>query len=222
MQLKYTIQKERINADDVINFEVSNLVRDYIDVDFNNDYLSKCVWVTAIANLFDENNEHIALIFQQADKNQQVPLVRMHSECLTGDVFHSSRCDCGEQLDETINLMKDKGGVILYLRQEGRGIGLYNKMDAYVLQSQGMDTYQANKHLGFEEDARSFEDAAAMLKALAITDLRLITNNPKKINALKDDFNIVEQVNTALHLKEGNGSYLRSKKSHGKHDLKID
>ncbi|TEW47127.1 GTP cyclohydrolase II RibA [Psychromonas algicola] len=176
----------------------------------------------ATFTMFDENHEHIALIFQQADKNQQVPLVRMHSECLTGDVFHSSRCDCGEQLDETINLMKDQGGVILYLRQEGRGIGLYNKMDAYVLQSQGMDTYQANKHLGFEEDARSFEDAALMLRALEITDLRLITNNPKKINALKDDFNIVEQVNTALHLKEGNSSYLRCKKSHGKHDLKID
>ena len=105
---------------------------------------------------FDENHEHLALIFQQADKTQKAPLVRMHSECLTGDVFHSSRCDCGEQLDETINLMKDRGGIILYLRQEGRGIGLYNKMDAYVLQSQGMDTYQANKHLGFAEDARSF------------------------------------------------------------------
>lgn len=176
----------------------------------------------ATFKMFDENHEHIALIFQQADKNQVAPLVRMHSECLTGDVFHSSRCDCGEQLDETINLMKDQGGVILYLRQEGRGIGLYNKMDAYVLQSQGMDTYQANKHLGFEEDARSFDDAAAMLQALAITDLRLITNNPKKFNALKDDFNIVEQVNTSLHLKDDNGSYLRTKKNHGNHDLKID
>ena len=176
----------------------------------------------ATFTMFDENNEHIALIFKQADKNQQEPLVRMHSECLTGDVFHSSRCDCGEQLDETINLMKDQGGIILYLRQEGRGIGLYNKMDAYVLQSQGMDTYQANKHLGFEEDARSFEDAVTMLKALAIKDLRLITNNPKKINALKGDFNIVEQVNTSLHLKDDNNNYLRTKKNYGKHDLKID
>lgn len=176
----------------------------------------------ATFKMFDENHEHIALIFQQADQKQTAPLVRMHSECLTGDVFHSSRCDCGEQLEETINLMKDQGGIILYLRQEGRGIGLYNKMDAYVLQSQGMDTYQANKHLGFEEDARTFEDATAMLQALNITDLRLITNNPKKINALKDDFNIVEQVNTRLHLKEDNNSYLRTKKHHGKHDLKID
>lgn len=176
----------------------------------------------ATFKMFDEKNEHIALIFQQADKNQKAPLVRMHSECLTGDVFHSSRCDCGEQLDETINLMKDQGGVILYLRQEGRGIGLYNKMDAYVLQSQGMDTYQANKHLGFGEDERSFDDASAMLRALSITDLRLITNNPKKYNALKNDFNIIEQVNTSLHLKDDNDGYLRTKKNHGKHDLKID
>jgi GTP cyclohydrolase II len=162
--------------------------------------------------MLDENHEHIALIFKQADKDQKIPLVRIHSECLTGDVFHSSRCDCGEQLDETINLMKDQGGIILYLRQEGRGIGLYNKMD----------TYQANKHLGFEEDAPSFEDAVTMLQALAITDLRLITNNPKKFNVLKNQFNIVEQVNTSLHLKDDNNSYLRTKKYHGKHDLKID
>lgn len=104
----------------------------------------------------------------------------MHSECLTGDVFHSSRCDCGEQLEETINLMGDAGGIILYLRQEGRGIGLYNKIDAYRLQSQGMDTYEANHHLGFEDDLRDFEEAAQMLKALGVDKIRLVTNNPKK------------------------------------------
>jgi len=169
--------------------------------------------------MFDETHEHIALIFKEADKHQTSPLVRLHSECLTGDVFHSSRCDCGEQLDETINLLKDQGGIILYLRQEGRGIGLYNKMDAYVLQSQGMNTYEANKHLGFAEDARTFEDAEAMLEALGIDTLRLITNNPKKVNALKDRFNIIEQVNTSLHLKGDNESYLQTKKTHGKHDF---
>lgn len=173
-------------------------------------------------SMFDEQHEHLAIIFQQADKKPLAPLVRMHSECLTGDVFHSSRCDCGEQLDESINLMKTQGGVILYLRQEGRGIGLYNKMDAYVLQSQGMNTYEANKQLGFSEDARTFEDAEAMLTALGIKDIRLITNNPKKFNALKNSFNIVEQVNTGLHLKEDNDSYLRSKQMHGKHALKFD
>lgn len=170
---------------------------------------------------FSKDNEHIALIFKNADQEQEAPLVRMHSECLTGDVFNSSRCDCGEQLNETIEMMAEKGGIILYLRQEGRGIGLYNKMDAYVLQSQGMDTYQANTHLGFPEDARSFDHAITMLKAIDVTNIRLITNNPKKVNALKDHINIAEQVNTKLHLKEDNDSYLRAKKKLGNHSLQI-
>ena len=123
--------------------------------------------------------EHVAIIFSQADQQQAAPLVRMHSECLTGDVFHSSRCDCGEQLDETIELMALSGGIILYLRQEGRGIGLYNKIDAYVLQSEGMNTYEANRHLGFEDDQRNFACAIEMLQALQVDQIELITNNPK-------------------------------------------
>tara|TARA_Y100000588_G_scaffold375651_1_gene452267 strand:+ start:698 stop:1297 length:600 start_codon:yes stop_codon:yes gene_type:complete len=168
------------------------------------------------------NKEHIAIIFKQVDQTQSVPLVRMHSECLTGDVFHSSRCDCGEQLEETINLMGDAGGIILYLRQEGRGIGLYNKIDAYRLQSQGMDTYEANHHLGFEDDLRDFEEAAQMLKALGVDKIRLVTNNPKKIRELSSfDITITEVVNTSVHQKDGNEAYLKAKASHGKHSLAI-
>ncbi|MDG3088221.1 GTP cyclohydrolase II [Vibrio hannami] len=168
------------------------------------------------------DKEHVALIFKAADKSDQIPLVRMHSECLTGDVFHSSRCDCGEQLEETINKMGEQGGIILYLRQEGRGIGLYNKIDAYRLQSEGMNTYEANNHLGFGDDLRDFTDASLMLKALGLDKIRLITNNPKKIKDLTDlGIEIEEVVNTSAHVKHGNESYLKAKVSHGKHKLDI-
>ncbi len=166
------------------------------------------------------DKEHIAVIFKHADQNQPAPLVRMHSECLTGDVFHSSRCDCGEQLDETINRMGESGGIILYLRQEGRGIGLYNKIDAYKLQSEGMNTYEANNHLGFGDDLRDFTEAAQMLLALGITNIRLVTNNPKKVKELQEHgISIEEVVNTSAHVKEGNEGYLKAKVSHGKHNL---
>ncbi|TKF30719.1 GTP cyclohydrolase II [Vibrio kanaloae] len=168
------------------------------------------------------DKEHVAVIFKSADKTQDIPLVRMHSECLTGDVFHSSRCDCGEQLDETIRIMGETGGVILYLRQEGRGIGLYNKIDAYRLQSEGMNTYEANHHLGFGDDLRDFTEAAEMLRALGTTKIRLLTNNPKKINELRSfGIEIEEVVKTSAHIKSGNESYLKAKVSHGKHNLDI-
>ncbi|MGF1694541.1 GTP cyclohydrolase II [Vibrio lamellibrachiae] len=170
----------------------------------------------------NSEKEHVALIFKQADKQTDTPLVRMHSECLTGDVFHSSRCDCGEQLEETIVKMGDEGGIILYLRQEGRGIGLYNKIDAYRLQSEGMNTYEANNHLGFGDDLRDFTEAAQMLKALEVDKIRLVTNNPKKIKELQDNgIKIAEVVNTSAHVKSGNESYLQAKVSHGKHNLKL-
>lgn len=173
-------------------------------------------------NGLESGKEHVAVIFKDADKTS-APLVRMHSECLTGDVFHSSRCDCGEQLDETIEKMGELGGIILYLRQEGRGIGLYNKIDAYKLQSEGMNTYEANNHLGFGDDLREFGEAAQMLKALGLTDIRLVTNNPKKIRELGENgINIVEVVGTKAHVKDGNESYLKTKASHGHHRFNFE
>ncbi|MZG56999.1 GTP cyclohydrolase II [Photobacterium sp. CAIM 1937] len=173
-------------------------------------------------NGLESGKEHVAVIFKDADKTS-APLVRMHSECLTGDVFHSSRCDCGEQLDETIEKMGELGGIILYLRQEGRGIGLYNKIDAYKLQSEGMNTYEANNHLGFGDDLREFGEAAQMLKALGLTDIRLVTNNPKKIRELSENgINIVEVVGTKAHVKDGNESYLKTKASHGHHRFNFE
>lgn len=173
----------------------------------------------------EDGQEHVALIFNQADKAQATPLIRMHSECLTGDVFHSSRCDCGEQLNECIESMHKEGGVLLYLRQEGRGIGLYNKIDAYVLQSQGMNTYEANNHLGFADDLRDFSDAVLMLKALGLNKVKLMTNNPNKLKALRDAGIEVETVvGTQAHIKSGhvgNRSYLETKVKHGSHMLDI-
>ncbi|MEZ9525389.1 GTP cyclohydrolase II [Enterovibrio norvegicus] len=172
----------------------------------------------------NSDKEHVAIIFKNVDQQSgNTPLVRMHSECLTGDVFHSSRCDCGEQLEETIQKMGTEGGIILYLRQEGRGIGLYNKLDAYELQSEGMDTYQANNHLGFPDDLRTFEDAAEMLKALDVHSIRLVTNNPKKIREIQElGITLEEVVGTKAHIKDGNENYLKAKVSHGHHKLTIE
>jgi GTP cyclohydrolase II len=166
--------------------------------------------------------EHIAIIFGKADECSRSPLVRVHSECLTGDVFHSSRCDCGEQLDEAIELMEKDGGIIIYLRQEGRGIGLYNKIDAYKLQSEGMDTYQANNQLGFEDDLRDFTEAGQMLKALNVSQLQLLTNNPLKVKALQDYGIAVDKViSTSTFIKDDNESYLKAKAKTGGHDIRF-
>ena len=177
------------------------------------------VEIASFSHLTSEK-EHIAIIFKKADVKQQSPLVRIHSECLTGDVFHSSRCDCGEQLDEAINLMEKEGGVILYLRQEGRGIGLYNKIEAYKLQSQGMNTYQANNELGFEDDQRDYTEASQMLDALNIRSLKLFTNNPLKIKSVREYGIIIEKViKTSTHITSDNTPYLKAKAVNAGHDL---
>ena len=194
---------------------VSVRARTDIQVGENGDIAAEIVSF----NELSDGKEHIALVFKQADQ-QSSPLVRMHSECLTGDVFNSSRCDCGDQLNETIKQMSQMGGVLLYLRQEGRGIGLYNKLDAYELQRKGMNTYEANKHLGFGEDERDFKVAEEMLAALSVSNVKLITNNPKKIKALQlSALHVDEVVNTKVYEKPDNKAYLRAKKSAGGHQL---
>ncbi|MGM0562872.1 MAG: GTP cyclohydrolase II [Pseudomonadota bacterium] len=137
--------------------------------------------------------EHMALSCY--DKNtDKAPLVRLHSECLTGDVFASRRCDCGEQLDIALSRIAAEGhGVLLYLRQEGRGIGLTNKLRAYELQDQGMDTVEANEHLGFPADARDYRVAADMLKLEGVKRVRVMTNNPRKVKALEEQGIEIEQ-----------------------------
>ena len=131
-----------------------------------------------------DNKEHIALVMGDVALQEHVP-VRIHSECFTGDVLGSKRCDCGEQLDLALQMIAQRGvGVLIYLRQEGRGIGLLKKLQAYNLQDQGMDTVDANLHLGYQADEREYSIAALILEALKIKSIELITNNPEKITAL--------------------------------------
>lgn len=161
-----------------------------------------------------DGREHIAVVFPFA---QAVPLVRVHSECLTGDVFGSARCDCGPQLTEVVDLFFDRGGILLYLRQEGRGIGLYNKLEAYRLQDdRGLDTFAANRELNFSDDLRDYRVAAQMLRALGVTRIRLRTNNPDKIHQLENYGITVEEVlPTGVHRTERNHEYLRVKAEQG-------
>ena len=151
------------------------------------------------------------------------PLVRLHSECMTGDVFGSERCDCGPQLREAVEAIASTGGFLLYLRQEGRGIGLYSKLDAYALQDQGLDTYDANLALGHGEDERDYAAAAQMLCALGATTVRLLTNNPDKAAQLAAlGIAIEEQVPTGVHLSEANSRYLEAKRDRTGHTLELN
>ncbi|QNE14836.1 GTP cyclohydrolase II RibA [Pseudarthrobacter sp. NBSH8] len=150
------------------------------------------------------------------------PLVRLHSECLTGDVFGSERCDCGPQLREAVEEIAAVGGFLLYLRQEGRGIGLYSKLDAYALQDTGLDTYEANVALGRGEDERDYSSAAQMLGALGAGRIRLLTNNPDKVAQLTAlGVDVAEQVPTGVHLSAANHRYLAAKRSHTAHTIEL-
>ncbi|GAB3272526.1 GTP cyclohydrolase II [Sinomonas notoginsengisoli] len=151
------------------------------------------------------------------------PLVRPHSECLTGDVFGSQRCDCGPQLREAAERITEAGGFLLYLRQEGRGIGLYAKLDAYALQDQGLDTYAANRALGRGEDERDYRAAAQMLRTVGATRIRLLSNNPDKAHQLESlGIEVAERVPTGVHLSEANAFYLATKRDHTLHTLDLD
>ncbi len=151
-------------------------------------------------------------------------LVRPHSECLTGDVFGSQRCDCGPQLREAVERIASVGGFLLYLRQEGRGIGLYEKLDAYALQDAGLDTYEANRALGHADDLRDYTAAAQMLSALGVTEIDLLSNNPDKAFQLAElGITIRSQERTGVHVSPSNGRYLAAKATHTGHliDLQV-
>lgn len=170
-----------------------------------------------------EKREHLLLTKGDIQNSQSPTLVRVHSECLTGDVFGSHRCDCGEQLHEAMRMIEKEGtGAILYLRQEGRGIGLRNKLKAYQLQEQGLDTYEANIELGFAPDERDYHFAADILKSIGATSIRLLTNNPDKVTELQQDgITIVDRVPIETVPQKENQAYLKTKRDKFHHYLSV-
>jgi 3,4-dihydroxy 2-butanone 4-phosphate synthase/GTP cyclohydrolase II len=168
--------------------------------------------IIAYRNDLDQQ-EHVAMVKGDVAGRENV-LVRMHSECLTGDVFHSMRCDCGEQLDAAMRMIDQAGaGAIVYLRQEGRGIGLVRKLQAYALQENGMDTVQANEALGFRPDLRDYGIGAQILVDLGLSSVRILTNNPKKIVGLEGyGLSVVEQVPIQVEPNQHNRNYLNAKR----------
>jgi GTP cyclohydrolase II len=188
-----------------------------IPLRFPDGFTAECQAIT-FHGLVD-GREHLALGFgawAEPDPRRlrvaAVPLVRPHSECLTGDVFGSQRCDCGAQLREAVERISTVGGYVLYLRQEGRGIGLYAKVDAYELQDAGLDTYEANLALGHGEDERDYTVAAQMLHALGVRHVRLLSNNPDKAEQLEQlGISVVAQDPTGVHLSTDNVRYLAAK-----------
>jgi len=168
-------------------------------------------------------DEHVALVKGDLNGDKSV-LVRVHSECLTGDVFHSMRCDCGEQIDLAMKAIADEGrGIFLYMRQEGRGIGLHNKIRAYALQDQGLDTVEANEALGFGSDLRDYGIGAQILADLGVRKIRLLTNNPRKVIGLEGyGLQVVETVPIICKPNPQNVKYLETKRKKMGHLIKLD
>lgn len=167
------------------------------------------------AHVYEDSNggvHHVALALGTLDEGAPV-LTRVHSECLTGDVLGSLRCDCGPQLQLALERIGEQGrGLLLYLRQEGRGIGLFNKVTAYALQDQGLDTVEANEHLGFPADARDYHIAVSMLHDLGVREVRLLTNNPRKLDALRRaGVEVVERVPLVVPPTSDSEGYLKTK-----------
>lgn len=169
----------------------------------------------------DDWMPHIVLVHEKTDFTKPVA-VRLHSECLTGDIFHSLKCECGKQLHVAMDYFSNNGGILIYLRQEGRNIGIINKLKAYKLQEEGKDTVEANLALGFLADGRSFDDAIAILEDLNVKSIVLLTNNPEKMKAFKDSNVVLEDcMPIEIATTKENEGYLRTKKDFFKHFLNL-
>jgi len=202
----------RIRHEVLVNADASTRIPLQNKGDFN---------MTVFANELD-SAEHFALVKPPAFANR-VPLVRIHSECITGDVFGSCKCDCGKQLEQSLSLIAAEGGILIYLRQEGRGIGLANKLKAYALQEQGLDTVDANHQLGLPVDGRDYAIAYQILKYFGIDAIRLLTNNPSKIAAVdRYGIKVMERVPLEIEPTKESHRYLKTKKEKMGHLLAID
>jgi len=212
-QLSKNLGIKMISIQDLIEFRriSEKLVRQRAAVDMPTQYGEFKLYL--YQNVLDESEHHIAIV-KGGTLDDKPTLVRVHSECLTGDVFGSKRCDCGDQLAAALRQIEREGkGVVLYMRQEGRGIGLANKIFAYALQEKGKDTVEANSELGFKADLRDYGIGAQILKDLGLKKIRLMTNNPKKVVGLAGyDLEIVERVPIEVHPNEHNKNYLKTKR----------
>jgi len=159
--------------------------------------------------------EHLVIYAHELD---EIPIVRVHSECLTGDAIGSLKCDCRDQLEYALSLIGEKGGMVIYLRQEGRNIGLLNKINAYALQDQGLNTVEANHQLGFAADERTYEIVSYILNDFGIKKIKLLTNNPNKINSISD-VEIVERIPIIMQANKHNQNYLNVKRDEMGHLL---
>ena len=166
----------------------------------------------AFAKRSNDKMPHLALVAKGFSASEAPTYVRIHSECITGDIFGSFRCDCGEQLEQALVIIAEKKGILIYLRQEGRGIGLINKLKAYNLQDAGLNTAEANTHLGFDVDARHYDDAIDILRSLGVTTIALLTNNPLKMLALEEAGFKVSRAPLMITPQSHNQPYLRTKK----------
>lgn len=175
--------------------------------------------VSVFRHADDPEKEHVAIVSGVVDGAERVP-VRLHSECLTSEVLGSLKCDCNEQLEHALAHIARSGGMVLYLRQEGRGIGLANKIRAYALQARGVDTVDANRALGLPDDARRYDGAAAMLRHLGVRSVRLMTNNPEKVAALRAlGVDVVERIPVLIEPNPWSRGYLEAKRLRMNHSL---